>query len=467
MKTLYKQTWVKILCSLIIVFVLAFGLTGTVNAMEYINSGVIRANDIIDDDAFVTGQNVVVDGTVNGILFASGSEVLINGTINGDAFLTGQTVTVSKTAQINGNLFFGGQIINLDGKVSGSAFGGAMATSMSPTAYIGRNLFYGGYSLEAKNGSAVTKDLSIGAYQLVMAGSVGRDVSASVAALQLDGKIGRNLKAEVESPSTNSVSMNNFFQQPGVPQAIRPGLHVADNASIGGKLTYTSPVDQKSAILSVPSGGVVFQTPVPNKPEQKQVRSVLPAPITWGFDRIRSLITLLIFGALALWLLPALFTETVELARNKPLPAAGIGILTVIVGYLGSFLAFLVILSLGLFLSVITLGGLTTAVFGVGFTGLGLVFSVFVVLVSDISKVLVAFLAGRWIVEKLSPQYHGSPFLPLFVGVLVYVILTAIPFIGWIFSFAATIIGMGALWMLFRNHTKRSEPVMVTVPPTA
>jgi hypothetical protein len=64
MKTLYKQTWVKILCSLIIVFVLAFGLTGTVNAMEYINSGVIRANDIIDDDAFVTGQNVVVDGTV-------------------------------------------------------------------------------------------------------------------------------------------------------------------------------------------------------------------------------------------------------------------------------------------------------------------------------------------------------------------------------------------------------------------
>jgi hypothetical protein len=464
MNKFFYNNWKKLGISLGLVFVLVFGATGTVNAVEYIDDGVIQAKEVIDDDAFVSGQNVVVDGTVNGVLFATGEEVLINGTINGDAILLGRTLTVSKTAHINGNLFFGGQIIGVEGNISGSIFGGGMAATLGQTASVGRNFFYGGYSLEMKKGSIVNKDMSTAAYQLLMGGWVGRDVNANVGALQLDGTITRNLNADVSSPSEQSVPMDTFYPQPGVPKTLQPGLRVSDSASIGGKLVYTSPVEQQNAVQSTPVGGITYKTPVPDESKKQAAQHIIPAPLTWGFDRLRSLIVLLIFGALILWLMPRLLSESVNLAQQKPLPAAGIGLLTLIVGFFGSFLAFLIIVCIGAFLSIITLGGLSSTVFGVGLSGMGLVFALFLLLVNYVSKILVAYMAGRWIMEKLNPQYQGTPFLPMLIGIVVYVLLSAIPFIGWIFSFVATLIGLGAMWMLFRNHTQRPASIAVPLP---
>lgn len=458
------QHWKQFLIPLGLAGLLIFGTTRQVQAAEIIQTGVVPAKEVIDDDAFVSGQNVVVDGTVNGALFAAGEDVLINGTVNGDAFIAGKTLTISKTAQIHGNLFLGGEILQLEGSVTGSMFAGGMAATLGKTAQVGRNLYYGGYSLEMEKGAAIARDLYSGGYQLLLAGEVGRDVNASVAALQLTGQVAGNLNADVSSSTQGGVPMKTFYPEPGVPDTMQPGLRISPDATVGGKLVYTSPVEQKDTIQSSPAGGVVYQTPVPDQNSQAAAQKSTPGTLAWVMDRIRDLIIYLIFGVLVIWLAPKWLSEGMDMAQQKWPSAAGTGFLALIAGYAGSFLGFLIIFCTGLFLAIVTLGGLSATVFGVGFSGLGLAFALFLLLVNYVSKILAASLAGRLILEKLTANRPANPFLSLVIGVVLFVLVSSIPVIGWIISFLFTITGLGAIWMIFRNHTRKIEP-LPEMPP--
>jgi len=125
--------------------------------------------------------------------------------------------------------------------------------------------------------------------------------------------------------------------------------------------------------------------------------------------------------------------------------------MTVIAGYLGAGLVAVLILAIGILFSVITLGGLASTIFGVGFSGLAIVFAVFSLMVQYGSKAVIAFLGGRWILEKLAPQYAENKALPLVLGVVLYVMLRAVPFFGWLLSVFVTLLGLGAMWLLFRE----------------
>jgi hypothetical protein len=97
-------------------------------------------------------------------------------------------------------------------------------------------------------------------------------------------------------------------------------------------------------------------------------------------------------------------------SAHAALPAAGWGLVTLLLGYAGAAAIALLILAVGIFLGVVTLGGLARAIFGVGFSGLGLVFAIFTLLVSYGSKLIVAYLGGRLIVGQFSPQGWNTRF---------------------------------------------------------
>jgi hypothetical protein len=346
-------------------------------------------------------------------------------------------------------------------------FGGSATLDLSPSASVGRNLFYGGYSLTTQAGSKINTDLYGGMAQAIIKGDLGRDAILSANAVELSGKIGRNARLNVSEPgnnNNNNMSMSPFFQQSGMPPAISSGLRIAASSTIGGKLTYTSPMDQSQAIQNQPQGGIVFQTPVPDQnTNQAQAQRFNPA---WNFfngvlNLLRNLITLLILGALALWLLPGLFTNVVDHAAAKPLQASGYGLITVVVGFVGAFLAGLAILLVGIIFSLVTLGGLSSAWFGIGFSGLAVVFTAFVLLINYGSKLVVSYLVGRWLVSKIAPQSAGSKVWPLLVGVVVYVILRAIPILGWLIALVVTLVGMGAMWLAY---TTRNNHAVVEAP---
>lgn len=441
---------------------LVLSLGRPAQAAEFITGGVISAGQVIDDDAFVSADTVQMDGTVNGVLVAMGNTVTINGTVNGDLLAFGSKVVVTETGKVSGNIFFGGQTLDLNGQASGSVFGGGAALKLGSKASVGRNLYFGGYSLETQAGSQVARSLYVGGYQAILAGDLQRDLFAGAGAVELKGKVGGNAILDLGSSSSGGEGFTNmpFFNQPGIPAAVQPGLRVADSASIGGKLTYTSSINQSKSIQAAPAGGIVYQTPVPGK-ENGQVSQrpieVRSPVVGWLLTFVRTLVTLLAVGALALWLMPGLFEKMVGRARTKTLPAAGYGLIVVLVGYAAAALAFAVILSLGILLAIITLGGLASPVLGIGLGGLGLALSVFTFLVATGSKVVVAFLVGQLLVNQAAPQAGNAKAWALVVGVLIYALARSVPFVGWIVGLVATLIGLGAMWLIFSGRKTAAQ----------
>ncbi len=426
--------------------------------------GNVGAKEIIQDDLIISGQNVIIDGTVNGAVLASGERVVVNGTINGDLFMFGQSVLLAENGKVSGNVFIGAQSSEVRGKVSGSVFTGGASMLLGSQARIDRNLYFGGYSLETLSGSVVKIDVLVGAYQIIHAGEIQQNLKGGVAGADLKGKVGKNVHLEIAAPGEIDSSIWMFWYQPGMPRAIEPGLRVAPEAVIGGDLSYTSPADQASAIQARPKGQVIYQTPTP----EETTRSKSPIQ-RWEehpllktlLQLVRNLIVLLILGGLALWLVPGVFQKTVEAANAKPLPAAGVGILTLLGGYAGAILAGLLILAIGVILSLVTLGGLSNAIFGIGFSALALAVAVFTLLVGYGSKLVVSFWVGKLLLEKTAPQTRNLSIWALVVGVAVYAIVRAIPFLGWIVGLIATLIGLGAMWFTYQN---RKAPVPEPVP---
>jgi len=428
--------------ALILVLVFSFGFVGSAQAFEFIEDGDLPAGEVVDDDLFIAGDNIVIDGTVNGDLFAFGQNIIFNGTVNG-------------------SLVTGGQFIEINGEVTGSVYNGSNATTVGSSAVIGRNMYFGGFSLTVEDGDKIGRDMAIGGYQAVLDGEVGRDLYAGAGALEINGVVGGDVNAEVDGPEADMGPMPFFsFMPPGTPAMISPGLRISESAEIGGKVAYTSSTNQSSSIETAPGGGIVYSTPVPDvdtAPDQigpgPQVTSTVNVG-RWFLQRGRELVTLLALGALVLWLLPDLFNKVIDKAVSEPLPSSGWGLVTVIAGYAGAAVLAGLVLALATFFGVLTLGGLGRTIMGVGFSSLGLAMAVFVLLVTYGSKLIIAFWGGKWILEKLFPQYAETKVWPLVLGVLIYVFLRAIPILGWIVAVVITLIGMGAMWLAFQDWRK-------------
>jgi hypothetical protein len=256
-----------------------------------------------------------------------------------------------------------------------------------------------------------------------------------------------------------------------MPDAIPAGLRIAPTAEIAGKLIYTSPVQYTSNIQSQPAGGVVYQTPVPVEsnqsehqfsPAQINVNNKNPLAHTlWGV--LRRFISLLIVGLLLIWLVPNLLQKTVQAAQKKALPAAGVGALSILAVYIGAFIAAAVLIGVGLLLAFLALGGLNQIVFGLGFATIGIIVAAFTTLLSFVSKVIISYLVGEQLMKQLLPSVaNGRKVWAMVLGVFLYAVITAIPFVGWIIGLAATLVGLGAIWYgLIVKQTPPALPEIV------
>jgi len=430
-----------ILVSLVLVLILAFRSAPTVRAVEFIEGGTIPTGEVVDDDAFIASDAVVVDGTVNGDLFAAGNSVTINGTLRGSLFAAAQTILVNGT--VEGSIYVAGSSLELGGDTS-----------------IGRNLFFAGFGLKANPGSRIGRDLLAAGYQAILSGDVARDVKVGVAGLEIRGNIGGDVQADVAEPGKAFTGMPPFFSPPGAPPMIDPGLRVAEGAEISGVLTYTSPAEQDRAIDAEPAGGIVYQTPMPSEMPQPSQQIRFEWVIgKWILARLRDFTTLAVLGALAVWLVPLLLDRWAERARTSPLPSAGYGLITVVLGYVGAGVVALVIIASGAFLAVVTLGGLARSVFGIGFTGLGLALAIFSLFVAYVSKVVVAFLAGKWTLQQLVRGTTARPIWAMLLGVAIYVLFRSIPILGWLIGLFVTLLGLGAIYQVYRETRPALKPV--------
>lgn len=455
-----RRVWgiVQALLAMVMLVVGLFFGVGGARAVEIVEGGTIPAGQTIEDDVFIGADNVLVEGDVTGDLFAVGGNIRINGTVGGSLFAAGQTISVN-------------------GEVQGSTYLAGSAANLGGSSQVGRNVYFAGYSMEAQPGSQVQRDLLTTGYQALIAGSVERNVLATVAALEISGAIGGNVRADVSAPGATGFM---FVAPPGAPANIPTGIRVTEGASIGGQLIYVSPEPQEDAIRAEPEEGIVFRTPVPSPGQvaRRDGRGIGFLVLRWIVARLRELVTLLLLGALLLWLVPRWLYRAADALQAQPLLALGWGFLVWLLGYILAGIAAFLIVLLAILLGIITLGGLAFAVLGIGFSLLGLAFTIFWLAVAYLSKVVVAYLIGRWIVDGLSrreeprivpvtpPGEPGAEIAPpreqrprsvaqdgwsLVVGVVIYVLLRAIPILGWLIGAVVTLFGLGALFMAVRD----------------
>jgi len=445
-----------------LVMVMLVATVGTVSAAEFPKGETIPSDETIDDDVFLGGENVVIDGTVNGVLLAAGQTITLNGTINGDAILMAEYITVSETANVDGNLFVGAADIIVNGSVSGSVFGGSAAMVLGGMAEVGRNFYFGGFSLGAEEGSTVGQDLLSGNYQSNFSGDIARDLQVGAGSVVLNGSVGRNATIEVgdvdaQDDPTDWMQFNPYMSQ-YIGDVRQPGIQVAENASIGGKLVYTSSVEMTGVLEDVTKGSVVYQTPVPMTSEKGKGYSadqVRPFNRDFGgafvrasvMGTVRTLLKLMAVGALILWLLRKPFMQIVESAYTQPLKAMGWGFIVIAVGFLGALIVPLVFIMAGVLIGFISLGSMLYVWFGIVGTALLLASMLFFFAVFTISKIVAAYVFGRWIMKAVFKEETEKVWLNLLIGVFLYTILRAIPFVGWLVGLAATLIGSGALWL--------------------
>jgi hypothetical protein len=323
---------------------------------------------------------------------------------------------------------------------------------------VGDDVLAAGFSIEAEKGSSVGGDFFYGGYQALLAGDVTEDLAVAVGALQLSGSVGGDVKAEVGEAGEGPPPM---FFMPGAPAmpSVPLGLTVDEGAQIGGKLDYTS-----ASEWSVPAGvvaGAVTRHEPEVEVEEEAVVSPARLAVGWFLGHLRRLVTLLLAGLLMVWVVPGWTEKATGALQAKPLPSLGWGVVSIAAFFFALLVILIVTILAAVVLGVITLGGLAGTTAWTGGLTMALLVFFFSIAVAYVTKVVVSFLGGRLILARLKPDWAEGRLWPLVVGVVLFIIITAIPILGWLVNLVVVLLGLGALWLLGYDiyRQRRAAPV--------
>ena len=155
----FKGATMKTIQRILAIFTLAAILSLTIVTPALAFDGragdviVIKTDEVIDDDLYVTANEFTLDGTIKGDLVVFGSYIVINGTVEGDLIAAGNTIFITGT-------------VKDDARIAGAAL------QLDEKAVIGGDLVSAGASLEVKDGSTVGNDVVFAGAQGLMAGSI-------------------------------------------------------------------------------------------------------------------------------------------------------------------------------------------------------------------------------------------------------------------------------------------------------
>lgn len=439
----------------VLILVVSVGLAQPARAAEIDEDGEVAKGEIIADDLLLSGEAVVMNGTIEGNLLAAGNSVTIGGVVEGDVLVGANLVELLPGSVVKGNMFIGASSVVLNGTVEGSVFSGSAYFTAGKNALIEGNLYSGSYALELTSGSLIGVDVFSGSAQARLAGEIGRDATLGSAAVSVEGSIGRNAKIDIGDAAESGTDLDPSLYMPDVPRQYIPekiniGLRVDEDARIGGELNYTSSVELSNNILSQPAGGVVFSTPVPNEDGQTWMERsgntgfATKAVIDWIWHNAQLFLVTLLGGLAAVGLWHNCLKDTATVAKEKIWTNLGIGLIAIPSVYLASVMVFGMLIVIALLLWVITLGGLGWNVFSMFSLALMLFMSVFGLYIKFGTAILGAWVIGEFLRDRLFP--NSGKYVAILVGAVAFGILAGIPVLGWLFRAFVALVGVGALW---------------------
>lgn len=338
---------------------------------------------------FKSGESVSVkEGTkIDDELYAFAQSVVMSGIVTSDLTAAGNDVRLAEQSSIGGSANLAGSTVNVAGKiVDNLRAAGSQVTVSGP---VGGNATLAGASVTLAGSGKIARDL-------FMAGSM----------IDVEGSVGRNLQVSAEQATVNSIVGGNVSIQ-------AREVNVGPQAVIKGNLVYTSPTEAK-----IDPGAKITGKTIYHKGEAQNNGF---AGLMWVFRAI-GFVALFLVGLVPLTAFPKAVVDVSQTVLRSPW-------LSMLIGFI-----LLVVVPAAIGILVVTLVGIPLAV----------IMTAFYLLVMYISRIPVAFAIGRWVFAKTGKP-EVSRYLAFFVGLLIFWVLTAIPFLGPLLSFLGLLLGMGAL----------------------
>lgn len=433
--------------SLLLIGLALAGIVGRVSAAEGRQGDecLVAADETIESDIYVACNTLTVAGVVEGDLIGGAWSAAIapGGRVEGDIWLIGGQLRVEGT--VADDIHFAG--VDLD--VTDSA----QLSSNSDLAAVVLNV-------EVSSGATIPGDMLVLGYQAIVRGDVGRDLHFNGSALVIEGEVDSNVWAHVAGGDTSPSFIP--FPFPFSVSFQTPGLTLAEGGRIGGDLSYTGPA--VGSIEGVVGGEEDFTLVLP-RPDITQAaaedETFQPGELIVRYlsTVATDVLSLMAAGILVLAIAPAWMREPAAVVTRHTASSFGWGmILTLLAAPVSLILVLASILVLVL-ISVITLGG---------FTWMGLLLLVilnavvigglaFVVLF--LARLVISDLIGRRIGRRLlrTTDRWIVNLVSLFIGTLVYALLTNVPlpWIGLLINAAGIFIGLGAVALHARQLYQR------------
>ncbi len=400
---------------------------------------------------FVGGERVIIgpDEVVPDDLYVAAREVIIYGAVQGDVYAAAQRITVGANGRVAGDLVAAAQIVDVQGAVEDDIRAtGYVVRVAAPE--VGDDVVAAAFSVEVSRGSTVKGSLVAGAYQVLIGGDVAEDVLVGANGISVEGDVGGDLTAVVGERGGTPPTFWAFFlntREIAVP-AVPSGLRIADGARVAGNLIYQSVQEATIAPGARVGGSIEHRLPPPPAEETKP-----PAfgTLPWALQQLRRLVTYLLVGLLLFLTIPEPTRRLGRTMFRRPLSALGWGIVAVAVVIAALVVVLLIAgVATGLF-ALLTLSTLARWSIALGVALDALIVVVYLAYVGLAVPVLVPYAA-------LSPLDRGGWWwvLPLVLGVVLYVLLTTLPYVGWAIALIAILAGLGGAILGYRQRSESS-----------
>ena len=237
----------------------------------------VREGDVVDEDLYAGGNQVLIEGTVKGDLVVAAFQRLeISGTVEGDVL--GYSPLVVVTGTVGGSLRVAADVVRVEGEVGVDVFTGARST--------------------------------------VITGTVGRDVQAWTLSLDVRARVGRDILGRV----FDNARIGGVVER-DIEITVRE-LEVLAGTRIEGSLGYRS--GQEADIAADVEVGRALTRRDPVTPN---VRVQAIFTLTW----VLVVIAITGLGFLLFWLMPRTLQMAVESVQTRTFLSLVVGFLVLVV----------------------------------------------------------------------------------------------------------------------------------------
>lgn len=355
----------------------------------------LKSGETVGGDFFAQGTNMILSGTIDGDAYLLGGNIIIEGIIKGDLLAIGGKIDIH--GKVLGNIRVISGTLTIDGEIEKNATVLSGLAALAKTGVVLGNLTFAGGNLE-------------------ITGNVSGNLQTWNARTVLSGKVAKN---------------SNVWTQ---------RLLITEKGKIEGSLTYTSKV-----LAEIQEGASISGVTIRQAPGGRHFGKIAPAKLSnllfslirgfGGIFRAASFVISLILGILTIKFFPRFTFLTSRKIASEPLQSFFIGFLSLLFSPL-IFLAF-----------VLTIIG----------APLAFAFLLLLVLAVYFGKIFISLSLGMFLAGFFGKNsWRGKAFI---LGLLVYFILTSLPFLGIFLALIFGLTGLGALITtqidLYQNLSKK------------